>query len=388
MSRKSSRLAAVAVVAAAVTALAACGSSSTKSSGGSASTSGSSSSGLDLAGAKAQIQKLLQPVSINYKPGPLGGSVAGKTLAVVANDTPTGRHNVDLTIQYSKELGLKTKYYNGGSSAEQIVNAMEQVVNDVNRGAVDAVLVDAFPPSGWTAQFNELLAKKIPVGEYAIPDDPSYEDKLSGITMSPNTGTGDISGYAVDWMLQDANGPVNAVAFSAPALPILKAVTDSFKTAFAKKCPTSAGCALDVVDLDLKGLGSTMPGSMVSYLQAHPNVKYAFLDFGDMMIGVSAAIKAAGITGVKFVSESGSAGTLQNVKDGSMAALFAYPFSLIQHEMLDVLARGILGKDISASKGWKFPVQLMIQSNASTFNADGTSEAPGVTDFFKNVWTS
>jgi ribose transport system substrate-binding protein len=343
-----------------------------------------------VAGAKAEMAKLLQPVSINYNPGPLGGSVAGKTLAIVGNVTPTGRHSVDLIVGYAKELGLKTKVYNSGGSAEQTTNQLEQVVNDANSGKVDAVLLNAFPPSLFVTQFNQLLAKKIPVGAYAVPDDPSYVDKLVTLTESPSTGTGDISGYAADWMIQDANGPVNAVVFSAPALPILKAVTDSFTTAFNQKCPTSAGCSVDVSNLDLAGIGSTMPGAIVSYLQAHPKVKYAFLDFGDMMIGVPAALKAAGITGVKFVSQSPSGGDVANIKAGTEAAEFAYPFSLIFHVALDALARGMLGKDTSAAKGWKFPTQLMVQSNVDggTFNADGTTEAPGVTDFFKKIWTS
>ena len=334
------------------------------------------------------MDKLLKPVAINYNPGPLGGSVAGKTLAIVANTTPTGRHNVDLIVQHAAELSLKTKFYNGGKTAEEIANAMDQVVLDANSGAINAVLVDAFAPNQFPAQFSALQAKKIPVGLISVPDDPTYNDKVTTITQSPSTGTGDISGYAVDWMIQDANGPVNAVIFSAPALPILKAVTDSFTAVFAKKCPTSAGCALDVANLDLKGLGTTMPGAIVSYLQAHPNVKYAFLDFGDMMIGVAAAVKAAGLTGVKFVSQSPSAGSLQNIKDGTEAAEFAYPFSLTEHVVLDALARAMLGKDTSAVKGWKFPTQLMVKSNVDTFNADGTTEAPGVTEYFKKIWAS
>ena len=170
------------------------------------------------------MQKLLKPVAINYNPGPLGGSVAGKTIAIVADTTPTGRHTVELVTQYAAELGLKTKFYNGGRSAEQITNAMEQVVIDANRGQVDAVLVDGNPPNQWLPQFNALLAKKIPVGLISIPDDPSYNDKLTTITQSPSTGVGDITGYAVDWMIQDANGPVNAVVFSVPSYPVLKAV--------------------------------------------------------------------------------------------------------------------------------------------------------------------
>ena len=383
-------LGAVAVVAAAVTALAACGSSS-KAGGGATTPAGgssSSSNGLDIAGAKAEMQKLMQPVSINYNPGPLGGSVAGKTLAIVADTTPTGRHTVDLVTQWAKELGLKTKFYDGGSSAEQTTNALEQVVNDVNRKAVDALLVDGKPPTQWLPQFNALNDKHIPIGIYAIPDDPSYNDKITSLTESPATGVADITGYAVDWMIQDANGPVNAVVFSIPSYPVLKAETDAFQKNFAQKCPTSAGCQVAVQDLDLKGIGTTMPGSVVSYLQAHPNVKYAFLDFGDMMIGVPAAMKAAGLSGVKFTSLSANADDIANIKAGTESANFAFPFSLIFHVALDTLARGMLGKDTSAAKGWKLPTQLMVQSNVDTFNADGTTEAPGVTDFFKGIWSS
>jgi ribose transport system substrate-binding protein len=389
MNHKKSRLAAVAVVAAVVTALAACGSSS-KTTGGSPSSGGSSSSsGLDIAGAKANIQKLLQPTAIDYNPGPLGGSVAGKTVGIVGNVTPSGRHSVDLVVGYAKELGMDTKVYNAGSSAEQLANAMDQVLTDVNSGKLNAVLLNAFSPNQIPSQYATLQAKHIPVGAFAVPDDPS-NSTLATVTQSPSTGVNAVTDDIVDWMIQDANGPVNAVAFSAPALPILKAETEGFQANFAKKCPTSAGCALDVSNLALAGIGTTMPGSIVSYLQAHPNVKYAFVDFGDMLIGVPAAIKAAGITGVKFVSLSANADDVTSIKAGTESANFAFPYSLTYHVMLDTLARAILGKDTSAAKGWIFPVQLMVQSNVDggTFNADGTTITPNVTEFFHGIWTS
>jgi hypothetical protein len=90
------------------------------------------------------------------------------------------------------------------------------------------------------------------------------------------------------------------------------------------------------------------------------------------------------------VSQSPGAGNVQDIKDGTESAEFAYPFSLIFHVMLDAMARGMLGKDTSAEMGWKFSPQLMIPSNVNsgTFNANGTTEAPGVTDFFKGIWSS
>jgi ribose transport system substrate-binding protein len=390
MNRKKSRLAAVAVVAAVVTALAACGSSSPKTTN-TTSGSGTSSSGggIDIAGAKATIAKLLKPTAINYNPGPLGGSVAGKTIGIVGNITPSGRHSVDLIVGYAKELQLNTKVYNAGSSAEQLANAMDQVLTDVNSGKVNAVLLNAFSPNQIPSQYAQLQAKKIPVGAYAIPDDPT-NDTLATVTQSPSTGVNDVTGYVVDWMIQDQNGPVNAVVFAAPALPILKAETEGFKTNFNNKCPASAGCKIDESDLDLKGIGTTMPGAIVSYLQGHPNVKYAFVDFGDMLIGVPAAIKAAGISGVKFVSLSANADDVANLKAGTESANFAFPFSLLQHVVLDALSRAMLGKSTAASKGWKFPTQLMTPDNISggDFNPDGTANTPGVTEFFKGIWSS
>jgi len=388
MNRKKSRLAAVAVVAAVVTALAACGSSS-KSATPPPSSGSSASNGLDIAGAKATIQKLLQPTTINYNPGPLGGSVAGKTLGIVGNVTPSGRHSVDLIVSYAAELGMKTKVYNAGSSAEQLANAMDQVLTDVNSGAVNAVLLNAFSPNQIPSQYATLQAKKIPVGAYAIPDDPS-NSTLVTLTQSPSTGVDDVTGYVVDWMIQDQNGPVNAVVFAAPALPILKAETEGFKKNFNTKCPAAAGCKVDESDLDLKGIGTTMPGAIVSYLQGHPSVKYAFVDFGDMLIGVPAAIKAAGISGVKFVSLSGNADDVANLKAGTESANFSFPFSLLQHVVLDSFARALLGKSTAASKGWKFPTQLMTPENINggDFNADGTANTKGVTEFFHGIWTS
>jgi hypothetical protein len=83
-----------------------------------------------------------------------------------------------------------------------------------------------------------------------------------------------------------------------------------------------------------------------------------------------------------------SAVTKENIKQGKEAASLAYPLPLIGYVGVDAVARGMTSGDMSAAANWVMPTELMTQGNAdsSTFNDDGTANAPDMENYFAQLW--
>jgi ribose transport system substrate-binding protein len=341
----------------------------------------SGSTATSLASLQAIVAKLEQPITVNYNPGPLPGNPAGKKIDVVTNDTPTGIHNADLFVVDAKLLGIKTQEIIVGNSAEQIANSFDQIVSD---SSVNGVIVGGTNPSAWISQYNELVAKHIPIILYAATSNPAWDNTSINI-LAGGVAVRAVAQYMADWVVADGGFHANTAIFNVPAAPILQGVTTDFTNHYKEICPT---CSLDTETVALTAIGTTLPQQVASFLQAHPSVKYVVMDFSDMMNGVPAALQAAGISGVKFEAQTATSTDMQYIRQESETANFSYPLTFEAAVGVDAIARQMLGGAATAAKNWVMPVQLMNSSNVngSTFVPDGSATVPGLDSFFKNLW--
>jgi ribose transport system substrate-binding protein len=386
--QKSVRAASTAALAAVIGLTGACSSSSKSASSpttlagsttGSAGTTGSS--GPSLASIQATVANLEKPITINYNPGPLPGNPAGKKIDVVTNSTSTGIHNSDLWVADAKLLGIQAHEVIVGNSAESIANSFNQIVADPS---VNGVVVGGIDPSAYITEYNELVAKHIPIMLYAADNNPAWDNTSINI-LAGGVAVKAVAQYMADWVVADGGLHADAAIFNVPSQPILQGVTTDFTDQYKQICPT---CTLDTESVAITALGTTLPGQVASFLQAHPSVKYVVMDFGDMMSGVPAALQAAGISGVKFEAQTASSTDMQYIRQGSETANFSYPLTLEAAVGVDALAREMLGAPATAAKNWVMPVQLMNASNVngSTFASDGSATVPGLSTYFDNLW--
>jgi ribose transport system substrate-binding protein len=185
-------------------------------------------------------------------------------------------------------------------------------------------------------------------------------------------------------MIAASNGkPGNVVSFTSPGLGILITASNAFASGFHKLCPS---CSLSTQPEALSSIGTTLPGAVVSYLQAHPNVKYVFMTFGDMMIGVPSAVQAAGLHGIQFTTQSAAPTDVGYVKAGQEGSVAAYPLDFIYYVSVDAMARLMLHDSATAAKRWIFPTQLMTSANVNTFASTGYATTPGLVSYFNKLW--
>ena len=122
--------------------------------------SGSASAG-KVAQAKLVVKHELNPISINYKPGQLKGNPSGKTVIMVTNQTGGGQESAQIAQQAAKTLGINLTVMSIGNTATDITNAFNQIVSQDS--TLDGLMVNAYDPTSWLPQFEQLKAAHIPM---------------------------------------------------------------------------------------------------------------------------------------------------------------------------------------------------------------------------------
>jgi len=152
----------------------------------------------------------------------------------------------------------------------------------------DVVLTSGNPREWFASQLAALQEKKIPVVAWSMPE--AYEP---GDGVSVNLLTED-DYYFYGVLMADyaaLNSPNKNILFvGLPTFPVLSTVQQGFEDEIAIVCPE---CKVDVTEVAVTDLGTNLPGTVVSKLQANPDLDHIVYAFGGMLFGVPEAIAAA-----------------------------------------------------------------------------------------------
>ncbi len=327
-------LAALAAIGCTTLALAACGSDDDNSTG-SESASASNGGGGTPPELVEEAKKLVAenselPTEFGITE-PLATKPTGKVLDYVACPgalcTKIGQ---DLT-EAGKTLGLKVNIVNGGASPEEVTAAFNKVVQD----KPDAVINMNYPIEQWREQLAQLAEQGAKVFVNNVPD--KGEEGITAHVFNDKDAETTVQAL-VRRMTADTDGAAKAVYVNAPdAGPGATFQADLWKKYTKEYCP---GCELDMLNVKLTDIGKTVPQTVVSYLQANPDVDYVAFYFGDMMPGVPAALKGAGLSDrVKVSSGGGSKVNWQYIRDGGQWSDRALYLDVYAYQLADLVAR-------------------------------------------------
>lgn len=332
--------------------------------------------------ARANVAALMAPPSIEYRPGPLPGDPAGKHVVAVFPTTSKGQSNEATFRRVAESLDIDLDIRNVSTNAEEVTNVFDEIAQDAS---IDGLFVNSRDPSMWQRQFDKLSERGVPIVLQSITDDPAWTSKSVNV-VSADRVVKQISRNAADWMVADSDGAGDAVVFTVPVQATLVKVSEAFTQQVGTTCP---GCSVDVVDVkSFSSIGRDLPGQVVSYLQANPEVKYVFAAFGDMLLGVPDALRAVGLDDAKLISQSGGATNMQYLRVGIQAADFAYTHPYIAYVALDALARGMTGGTMEEADAWMMPAQLLTPDNIGDAAVDGNGavEVTGLEEYFRDLW--
>lgn len=360
------------------------GDSSDSASGGNQ--SAAATGGQDAAAvknAKAAVAKYsAEQPPLKFKP--LGKAPAtGKELAVITCAPAACVGSIAGAKEAAKALGWSVKSFNNPFTPEGYQAAWNQIIQARPDGVV---YIGVLPNELIKTQLATLKELKIPLmGISPAADSLSYRPPIYGVFANqPNFG---LSGTLMaDIAIADHSGsPGKAVLlFDKTQEANLGIVKRNFKSEMAQ-----AGWKVDILEVTYTEEGKGIPGQVVSYLQAHPDVQYVAIQASEYSVGVPEAIKAAGLPQrVKVIGRVPDATNIKQVASGTMFATVGEEVKTLGWRGVDGLVRVFAGEERSFDPepvGWH---QIVTQANVKNFKLDslGSPAVPGDPEGFLQSW--
>jgi ribose transport system substrate-binding protein len=276
----------------------------------------------------------------------------------------------------AQTMGVNLTQTKAGSAANTVSAAFDSVVAQ----KPDAVIAVGDGIELWSNQLKQLQEANIPVvssgntgvEEYGIksPQASNASSELGGELMA---------NYVVAKMSSEAN----IVVYEIPELPFATIVTDSFVNEAKKVCPK---CSVRTVAIPVTATGNTAPSTIVSDLQAHPETTLAVFSSDETEIGLSPALKAAGIT-LETLGYAPAPQNLQYVKEGKENAVLGFDVPVLAWTLLDQAARQIVGQELTGPQSEGLSVNQFLTQEDITFNPKlGWTGYPDYAEMFAKLW--
>jgi ribose transport system substrate-binding protein len=353
--------------------LAACGGNSTTSGPQASSTATADAATVaGLAQATQLVAKWTKfPTSVGYDK-PIGKPIpTGKRLAFMNCGLPACVSLGKAADAAAKELGWTVEQVNFQPTPEAVAAAWAQVA----RTKPDGVIATGFPRVLFEASLQKLKAANIPVAECCVPDKVE-----NGIIAQIGAANTEIYGEQfAAWLTVALKGSGEILWVNNQDYPVIPVMFQDMKTKLAELCPN---CKVDSFDIAATEFGTTAPDKIVSYLRAHPNVRYVALGYDGMANGLPAAMAAAGID-VPFVGQDSDPPNKQYILDGKQAASIGFPLLESMWAAVDAIARYMVGVDVSVVQS---PMPVFIYTKATVTSTGATPFVQDYQEQFKKMW--
>ena len=182
------------------------------------------------------------------------------------------------------------------------------------------------------------------------------------------------------------NCNANVQGITVPLYPILIRFDQAFAASIKKYCPNAS---YNANPQDLVGtiLAGKEPATVVSIMQKNPSTNWLVSDLGGWMVGVPAALKAAGLNGKAQIGglTAGKA-NIQGVKDGTETAWTGYSLPIVGWTVIDSFARIFTKQALNTQD---LPTQILTPQNAASLVLTAQGDYLGVANYqsqFKKVW--
>ncbi|MEZ5075909.1 MAG: hypothetical protein R2725_00525 [Solirubrobacterales bacterium] len=355
-------------------ALSACGGSSSSSTDSGAAettaageTAESGSSAVEAAAAEVEEFAAVQPAA---EVPPLPEQPAGgKSVGIVTCGFPSCQETTKAVEEAAEALGWSTKSYISEVTPESYASTWDSVLQD----SPDAIVYTGlFPNENISKQLAEVEDKEIPAVAIAAWDGPggALQAVYNGAPQLEQSG--ELMGAAV---VAEGGAEGKSVLVWDP-----KTLMGPVQEGYAKAIQ-GAGGSFDELEISALETGKAVPGQVVSYLQAHPDVEFAVFAISDFATGVPQAVKGAGLTGVKIAGRVPHPANIKEIQGGGEWTQIAEETAGSGYRAIDAIAR--IEQDVSFEKypaGWHRIV------NAGNADEPGVANQPGVPDSFLEAW--
>lgn len=254
----------------------------------------------------------------------------------------------------AKVLGWKVDAIPGGLSPETIVDAWKLAVQNKPAG----VMASGFPEIVFSSELAQLKAAHIPVVNGFVTDPPSagYTPVVSRPSEYNETGKA-----MADYALGTGGTATNALFVYGSTFAADIDVEAGYAKESKSLCPS---CGLTPLNVPESDVGTTLPSVVTAALRTHPKVNTVILGEGSFEAGLPQALDSAGFSHIKVVGQYPTQGSLQDLKNGKIAALVMTEQADAMWQMTDAMARALAGVSTSPSE-ISSPVWVVTKATAN-----------------------
>jgi ribose transport system substrate-binding protein len=299
--------------------VAGCGSSDKKGSAAAdaaaASTGASTTdSGGQFADVKAEVQKLQTRPTQIPQTEPIKGAVPkGKSIDYLQCGVPACVVLGEYLKEAAAAVGWKVKIVDEGGTPETVKAAWGQAIRD----KPDAIVpTGGFPHTIFGAELKQAKDMGIPVIGHSEAVPAKTTDGFIAMASGPERNA-KIGVEEANWIIAKTDGKAN-VFYIDSGYPINTEQLTSLKQTFSEKCPST--CKVKSYQAPVTSIGKDLAGKIASQLQANPNTDYLVPAFGDMEIGVPAALAGAGVKQPAMITQEPGKTNMPDIRKGALAS--------------------------------------------------------------------
>jgi ribose transport system substrate-binding protein len=186
------------------------------------------------------------------------------------------------------------------------------------------------------------------------------------------------------YVITQSKGKAVVQDFQLTAFPILLDFDTAFVATMHQWCPT---CKVTTNAVPASAIGTNVLTSQVtSVVTRNPDTNWLIFDLGDLEIGVDAAVKAAGLTGLSIGGLTADTPNIAGLKAGAETVWTAYSLPIVAYRQVDSMARKFESSPILSAA---LPTQLITPQNVNSLVVDSAGNYVGVADYrteFKQLW--
>jgi ribose transport system substrate-binding protein len=258
---------------------------------------------------EATVQQFLGEAQIDLEPLSAKPEPGRHVIYLANSNAPTDIANGEYFLAAAELLGWTGDTINYAGDPATLSEALDEAVND----QPDAVVFSGQDPAAFANSLEKASEAGVPVFVGGTPGTPEGMENggLSGVSLGTNflLTEGEAS---ADWIIRDSNGTANIAVVTLAGFPTLELESKGFEEELEKYCPD---CTSQRVDVQITEIGKGVPATVVSTLQANPDIDYLYFPYGDVSVGVPAALAAANLD-PNIVSSIASDNTYADLKAG------------------------------------------------------------------------
>jgi ribose transport system substrate-binding protein len=242
-----------------------------------------------------------------------------------------------------------------------------------------AVIGSGFDTSVYASELKQLQAMGVGVFNYATTD----PGPNGGVTLrigNPEQ-VGSQGRIMASWVVSDSQGKANTLYVDVPAYTILANTVGQFSAAYHQWCP---GCALAKISLPITALGTSQAvQTVLSYLRAHPNVNYIAFSLDGADVGLPAALRAAGLSKVKFIGASGTIQNLGYIQAGQEGGTANQGYYEEMAHLVDAAARYVTHQSLAPDEN--YPLAYWLETKSNLQQSGGLGFKPVVPNLYAQL---